>query len=292
MRLIPLRYAGSCVSCSSALPVKERAWYDAATKSVTCLRCRPAETGSVTAPLPPSPLPAVSSEAKLSAPPPIDRGTPGAGARKEYERRVAKREKAIEDRWGTGRMGRFVKFVSDDPQSTKAWRTGAGGEERLGRRLNDELDGRAAVLHDRKMPGTSANIDHIVIGPNGVWVIDAKRYEGDVELRDVGGWFRTDLRLFVNHRDQTKLTAGLTKQHDVVRAVLDDMLQVTMPIKRCLCFVEATWPLIGAKSFVINDVTVTWPAKLVEQLLEPGLVTPPVIDAIAQHVSQRLRSAG
>ena len=137
-----------------------------------------------------------------------------------------------------------------------------------------------------------ANIDHIVIGPNGVWVIDAKRYEGEVELRDVGGWFRTDLRLFVNNRDQTKLSAGLEKQHDVVRAVLDDMLQVTMPITRCLCFVEATWPLIGAKPFVINDVVVTWPAKLVEQILGPGPVTPPVIDAIAQHVSTRLRSAG
>ena len=116
------------------------------------------------------------------------------------------------------------------------------------RRLNDELDGKAVVLHDRKMPGTSANIDHIVIGPNGVWVIDAKRYDGDVELRDVGGWRRTDLRLYVNNRDQTKLTAGLDKQHDAVRAVLDDMLQVTMPIKRCLCFVKATWPLIGAQA--------------------------------------------
>jgi hypothetical protein len=142
------------------------------------------------------------------------------------------------------------------------------------------------------MPGTSANIDHIVIGPNGVWVIDAKRCEGEVELRDVAGWFHTDLRLFVNNRDRTKLSTGLEKQHVVVRAALDDMLQVTMPIKRCLCFVEATWPLIGAKPFVINDVTVTWPAKLVEQILAPGPVTPPVIDAIASTLSQRLRSGG
>ena len=108
----------------------------------------------------------------------------------------------------------------------------------------------------------------------------------------MGGWFRTDLRLFVNNRGQTKLSAGLAKQHDVVRAVLDDMLQVTMSITRCLCFVEATWPLIGANPFVINEVAVTWPAKLVEQILEPGPVTPPVVHAIAQHVSTRLRSAG
>jgi len=32
------------------------------------------------------------------------------------------------------------------------------------------------VLHDRAIPGSRANIDHIGIGPTGVWVIDTKRY--------------------------------------------------------------------------------------------------------------------
>ncbi|WP_249934607.1 nuclease-related domain-containing protein [Microbacterium ulmi] len=31
-------------------------------------------------------------------------------------------------------------------------------------------------MHDRRIRGTRANIDHIVIGPPGVWVIDAKRW--------------------------------------------------------------------------------------------------------------------
>ncbi len=271
--------------CSARVDIRERVWHDAATKSVVCLRCLPEDPVPVLVP-PDSGTPAPV----VDVPSAIDAGTPGLGSRKEYDRRVAKREQAIEARWGTGRMGRFVKFVSDDPQSTTAWAKGARGEELLGQRLNDELDGKAVVLHDRKMPGTSANIDHIVIGPNGVWVIDAKRFDGEVELRDVGGRRRTDLRLYVNNRDQTKLTAGLDKQHDAVRAVLDDMLQVTMPIERCLCFVKATWPLIGAKPFTINGVTVTWPAKVVEQILQPGPVTPNVIEALAVQLSTQLRA--
>ena len=37
-----------------------------------------------------------------------------------------------------------------------------------------------AVLHDRRIPGSKANIDHIAITAAGIWVIDAKRYKGDV----------------------------------------------------------------------------------------------------------------
>jgi Nuclease-related domain len=52
-----------------------------------------------------------------------------------------------------------------------------------------------AVLHDRRVPGTRANIDHLLISSSGVFVVDAKRYGGRVEQRDRGGFFRTDYRL-------------------------------------------------------------------------------------------------
>jgi hypothetical protein len=45
------------------------------------------------------------------------------------------------------------------------------------------------ALHDRRVSGTRANIDHFVIGPAGVFVIDAKRYEGQIHIRGVDGEF-------------------------------------------------------------------------------------------------------
>jgi hypothetical protein len=51
---------------------------------------------------------------------------------------------------------------------------------------------------------------------------DAKRYRGKVERRDVGGFFRTDVRLYVGDRHRTKAVEGLGWQVDSVRSVLGD----------------------------------------------------------------------
>jgi hypothetical protein len=53
-----------------------------------------------------------------------------------------------------------------------------------------------------------------------VWVIDAKRYQGQVARKDVGGWFSTEMRLYVGRRNCTKLVEAMAKQVDAVRTVL------------------------------------------------------------------------
>jgi hypothetical protein len=63
-----------------------------------------------------------------------------------------------------------------------AWRRGAAGERRTARRLAAlERDGWA-ILHDLAVPGSRANIDHLVIGPGGVFVIDSKQYRGRLQM--------------------------------------------------------------------------------------------------------------
>jgi nuclease-like protein len=42
------------------------------------------------------------------------------------------------------------------------------------------------VLHDLAIPGSQANIDHLVIGPGGVAVIDSKQYRGRLRLDSYG----------------------------------------------------------------------------------------------------------
>ena len=87
-----------------------------------------------------------------------------------------------------------------ETRNTKVWAQGAEGEERLGAVL-DATEGIVA-LHDRRIPKSKANIDHLVVGPSGVFVVDAKNYSGIVERRHVGGWFRPDERLYVGGRDR------------------------------------------------------------------------------------------
>jgi hypothetical protein len=69
---------------------------------------------------------------------------------------------------------------------TRAWRRGARGERRTARLLAP-LERRGwAVLHDLAIPGSQANIDHLVIGPGGVLVIDSKQYRGRLRLDSYG----------------------------------------------------------------------------------------------------------
>jgi hypothetical protein len=71
------------------------------------------------------------------------------------------------------------------PDAT-AWRRGAAGEQRTARLL-DPLERHGwAVLHDLAVPGSRANLDHLVIGPGGVFVIDSKQYRGRLQLDPSG----------------------------------------------------------------------------------------------------------
>ena len=68
------------------------------------------------------------------------------------------------------RLGGLILAVADDPQHVRAWQTGAVGEEEFGRRLSGYAGPKLKVLHDRKIPRSSANIDHLAVTSQCVWV--------------------------------------------------------------------------------------------------------------------------
>ncbi|MGA2805864.1 MAG: nuclease-related domain-containing protein [Acidimicrobiales bacterium] len=269
-KLMALRYAATCSVCRVALPAKVKAYWHRDTRTVTCVSCQTETTETSTAPS--DPVPWVE----------LDRGTAGRSAQAEYERRHHKREERIDAKFG--RLAGVVKFLSDDPQSTKAWASGAAGEMRVAKELTDTLGTSAILLSDRRVPRTKGNIDHIAIAASGVWVIDAKHYTGRVEHRDRGGWFRTDWRLYVDGRDKTKLVDALDWQIAAVEEVLSDP---AVPIHAVLCFVGANWGLFS-KPFQQAGVWVTWVAKLADMILEPGSLGEDEVQAIAVKLARSL----
>lgn len=66
--------------------------------------------------------------------------------------------------------------------STEAWRIGAEGE-RLTARALLKLPSSYRVLHDRPTPRSKANIDHVVIGPTGVFTVETKNYKNGVKIK-------------------------------------------------------------------------------------------------------------
>jgi hypothetical protein len=172
----------------------------------------------------------------------LDLGTAGGSAQREYDRRSVKREERVKARFGR-RFGGLVLAVVDEPQSTRAWAKGARGEQKLAEAIAGLPD--VVALHDRCVPGTRGNIDHLVIAPAGLFVIDAKHYDGRLRIRDKGGLFRTDDRLYVGGRDCSALADNMAWQVTAVEALLASV-EVTMPVTPVLCFIDVEWPLLFA----------------------------------------------
>lgn len=256
-----LRYAGTCRVCGAALPVHAEAIYERTTRTVRCLHC-------------------VRDDGTAE----IDIGTPGGSARGEHNRRRERREQRIRSRHP--KLGGLILSFTDDPQSTSAWHTGAVGEERLGHRLDELGSETLCLLHDRRIPGTRANIDHLAVTPSGIHVIDAKKYVGRPTLKIEGGIIRKRTeRLLVGSRDRSRLVDGVLRQVAVVRDIVPGM-----PVTGVLCFVGADWPLIGG-AFTTRGVEVLWPKKLYKQLTSTGPLEPTTIAEIHRCLAAALPPA-
>jgi hypothetical protein len=65
-------------------------------------------------------------------------------------------------------------------ERARTWQRGAAGEQQTARLLDRLGRDGYVVLHDLAVPGSPANIDHLAIGPSGVFVIDSKQWTGHV----------------------------------------------------------------------------------------------------------------
>src|SRR4051794_40274408 len=124
-------------------------------------------------------------------------------------------------------------------------------------RLDRLADQGVRLLHDRRIRGTRANIDHIAVSAAGVFLIDAKRYQGRPHLQILGGLLTPGGEtLVMGRRDCTKVVHGLQGQVDLVAVTMAGRPHfVDVRLSGMLCFMDADWPLIGS-SFRTSGVDV------------------------------------
>jgi hypothetical protein len=65
-------------------------------------------------------------------------------------------------------------------EQARTWQRGAHGERRTALLLDRLTRDGYVVFHDLAVPGSPANVDHLVIGPTGLFVIDSKQWTGSV----------------------------------------------------------------------------------------------------------------
>jgi hypothetical protein len=236
-------------------------------------------------------------------------GAPGASAHAEYRRRRAVEWAAwtrtlpwriavilgvgagggILGRQLTPRLGLIVAAVAvaaagwglrfrPSPDAV-AWRRGAAGERRTARLL-DPLERHGwAVLHDLAVPGSQANIDHLVIGPGGVFVIDSKQYRGRLRLDSFG-------RLWHGRYPLAATLRAVDYEADQAAKVLVDPDVVVVPIV-AVHSAQVPWGKV-----VMNGVPVVAARRLPSMLCAlPAVLGPERVTGLADQARVRFHAA-
>jgi hypothetical protein len=139
-------------------------------------------------------------------------------------------------------------------EEAATWGKGSSGESSLAGFVAREVGDYVIALHDRLIPGTKRNIDHIFVAPSGVWVVDAKAYEGRVVKRDTGPFWREQNKVYVGGRDRSHLAKGVEEQVECVLAALGlDQGCKGTEVRGVLCFVESDWGCSIARLWLVRS---------------------------------------
>ncbi len=138
-----------------------------------------------------------------------------------------------------------------------AWEAGAVGEKATGQVLSHLDSSVWTTWHDVRWPGRQrANIDHVVIGPSGVFVVDSKNWSGTVLVKD--GVLRQ------NGYSREKAVAGVAEA-----AIAVHQLVPYVPVHPVLCLVRDE-PV----ELWVRNVMLSSPGTLDHMLrTQPGVLT-------------------
>jgi hypothetical protein len=234
----------------------------------------------------------------------------GASAQREYHRREGRRRARVTAplplavRSGGGAVAGalvatfahvggalFVVFVLffaglsalksfDTPQHVDAWRSGADGERAVGAALDALRGDGVLTVHDRRIPGSRANIDHIAIAPSGIVVVDSKNHAGKVVVTGSG--------LTIAGRRRDGMVPGVQRQVAVVRRTLADQQLPPDLVRGVLCFTRADLPWLCPAP---GGVQLLDRKGLARELRRPGPLAPEQVRHLAGTLAARLPPA-
>lgn len=248
-RMLRLRYPAKCAVCFRRLEPGEKAEWNSRRRVAICIQCVQAR-------------PAARSQGRSVA---------GGSAQAEATRRRAKQQDRLQGaRDAHPFWARAGQRLFPEKDAGAAWEKGAVGEEKLAAFLGPMAEaGSITVLHDRRIPGTRANIDHLVITADGVWVVDAKCYAGLIKRDFRGNVFTGGNVLSVQGRDRSSLIDGVKGQTAKVEAVLRNGSHGGVVVRGVLCFIDGHWGWRW-RPFSLSGVFITWPRALRKRLEEAG----------------------
>jgi hypothetical protein len=135
------------------------------------------------------------------------------------------------------------------------------------------------VLHDLAVPGSRANIDHLAIGPGGIFVVNSKQYRGRLKLDPSG-------RLWHGRYPLASTLQAVSFEADQAAQVLPDPGVVVVPI------VAVHGAQIPWGKVVMNGVPIV-PAQRLPSMLRqlPAVLGPERVVDLADQARVRFHAA-
>lgn len=220
------------------------------------------------------------------------RASAGASLQREFERRSSARTERI--RSVHPRLSGLILAVTDDPQTTKAFQSGAKGERRAAERVIGRAGPEVLFLLNRSLGLGCRNgdIDMLAIGPAGVYVVDVKRYGGaSVQVRRTPRLF-TPAReqLYIGGRDRTALLDSVRRQVDAVRAALAALPgKEDLRVSPALCFIDTKLPLFG--TLRVGGMPLLGPKATAQLVGAAGDLNVDARTAVWRHLAHMLPAA-
>ncbi len=180
---------------------------------------------------------------------------------------------------GAGMLAAYGLRFRVSPESA-AWQRGAAGERRTARVLGRLERFGYTVLHDLAIPYSRANIDHLVVGPTGVWVVDSKTYSGRLTVG-------LDGTLWHGYRPLEPTLRRLWWQAGIVRAALGGGEDAAVTPVLCVHGAQLPW----GSPLVVAGVPVVAAGELGRVLRQAPELTPEQVAWLADHVQQAFHPA-
>ncbi|WP_432752704.1 nuclease-related domain-containing protein [Streptomyces sp. JL2001] len=136
------------------------------------------------------------------------------------------------DKSGPGLMERVVSRLLRRPSKWDSWRKGLAGEKRVGGELNRLERHGWRVLHSIPL-GERVDVDHLLIGPGGVFSINTKHHHGKAV------WVGDDA-VKVNHGKPAPYVRKSRAEAKRVVRVLEQYCGFPVPVEPVLVFVGVT----------------------------------------------------
>ncbi|HEX9696265.1 MAG TPA: nuclease-related domain-containing protein [Actinomycetota bacterium] len=132
--------------------------------------------------------------------------------------------------------------------STLAFRIGAEGEEKVGRALDALARHGYRAIHDVPLRGWG-NIDHVLVGPGGVFTVETKNTAGTVRIR--GGRIRQ-----AGHNREDHIAQARRQAEAVANKIARDPALSGVGVIPVVCYVKAEIETGWFGSNTINGVRV------------------------------------